>query len=141
MRTSARNMLRGKVLSVTDGAVNAEVVLDIGNGLKVTAIVTRESVAELDLAAGREALALIKASFVILVAGADKVRSSARNHYAGTVIDHLAGAVSDEIALDIGGGKTIVATVTHESGENLGFKVGDKAQALIKASHVILAVD
>ena len=43
MRTSARNMLRGKVVSVTDGAVNAEVVLDIGNGLKVTAIVTRES--------------------------------------------------------------------------------------------------
>jgi len=52
-----------------------------------------------------------------------------------------AGAVSDEIAVDIGGGKTIVATVTHESGEKLEFKVGDKAQALIKASHVILAVD
>ena len=141
MRTSARNMLRGKVFSVTDGAVNAEVVLDIGNGLKVTAIVTRESVAELGLAAGREALALIKASFVILVAGSDQVSSSARNHYAGTVTDHLPGAVSDQIALDIGGGKTIVATVTHESGETLGFQVGDKAQALIKASHVILAVD
>ena len=64
MRTSARNMLRGKVLTVTDGAVNAEVILDIGNGLTVTAIVTRESVAELNLAPGREALALIKASFV-----------------------------------------------------------------------------
>jgi len=141
MRTSARNMLRGRVVSVTDGAVNAEVTLDIGNGLTVTAIVTRESLAELGLAAGREALALIKASFVILVAGSGKVSSSARNHYAGTVIDHQAGAVSDEIALDIGGGKTIVATVTHESGETLGFKLGDTAQALIKASHVILAVD
>jgi molybdate transport system regulatory protein len=141
MRTSARNMLRGKVLTVTDGAVNAEVTLDIGNGLTVTAIVTRESVAELGLAPGREALALIKASFVILVAGGGKVSSSARNHYTGTVTDHQAGAVSDEIAVDIGGGKTIVATVTHESGEKLEFKVGDKAQALIKASHVILAVD
>ena len=141
MRTSARNMLRGTVLSVTDGAVNAEVVLDIGNGLKVTAIVTRESVAELELALGREALALIKASFVILMDGDAAVRTSARNRYAGTVINHLAGVVSDEIALDIGGGKTIVATVTHESGETLGFKVGDRVQALIKASHVILAVD
>jgi molybdate transport system regulatory protein len=141
MRTSARNMLRGKVVSVTDGAVNAEVVLDIGNGLTVTAIVTRESVAELELAPGREALALIKASFVILVDGKDKLRTSARNLYPGTVSDHLPGAVSDEIALDIGGGKTIIATVTHGSGEKLGFKVGDKAQALIKASHVILAVD
>ena len=141
MRTSARNMLRGKVVSVTDGAVNSAVVLDIGHGLTVTAIVTRESVAELGLAPGREALALIKASFVILVAGSDRVASSARNHFHGTVIDHQPGAVSDEIAIDIGGGKTIVATVTHESGESLGFKVGDKAQALIKASHVILAVD
>jgi molybdate transport system regulatory protein len=104
MRTSARNMLRGKVVSVTDGAVNAEVVLDIGNGLTVTSILTRESVAELELAPGREALALIKASFVVLVAGDAAVRTSARNHYAGKVIGHLAGAVSDEIALDIGGG-------------------------------------
>ena len=52
MRTSARNMLRGKVLTVADGAVNAEVVLDIGNSLTVTAIVTRESVADLALAPG-----------------------------------------------------------------------------------------
>lgn len=141
MRTSARNMLRGKVVTVTEGAVNAEVVLEIGNGLTVTAIVTRESVAELGLIPGREALALIKASFVILVASEGKVSSSARNHYTGTVIAHQAGAVSDEIALDIGSGKTIVATVTHASGESLGLEVGDKAQALIKASHVIIAVD
>jgi molybdate transport system regulatory protein len=141
MRTSARNMFRGNVVSVTDGAVNAEVVLDIGNGLTVTAIVTRESVAELELAPKREALALIKASFVILVADGDGVRTSARNRFPGSVIDHIAGAVSDEIAIDIGGGKTIVATVTHGSGEALGFKVGDKVLALVKASHVILAVD
>ena len=86
MRTSARNMLCGKVRTVTDGAVNAEVVLDIGNGLTVTAIVTRESVAELGLAAGREALALIKASFVILAPGAEPVRTSARNRLPGVVI-------------------------------------------------------
>jgi molybdate transport system regulatory protein len=141
MRTSARNMLRGKVLSVTDGAVTAEIVLDIGNGLTVTSIVTRESVNELELAPGREALALIKASFVILASSEKPIRTSARNQYGGTVIGHVAGAVSDEVALDIGGGKTIVATVTHGSGENIGFKIGDKAQALIKASHVIVAVD
>lgn len=141
MRTSARNMLRGKVVSVTDGAVNAEVVLDIGGGLTVTSILTRESATELELAPGREALALIKASFVILVAGDDAVRTSARNRYAGKVVGHVEGVVSDEIALDIGGGKTLVATVTHGSGESIGFKVGDKAQALIKASHVIIAVD
>ena len=89
----------------------------------------------------QSALALIKASFVILASGGKPIRTSARNQYGGTVIGHVAGAVSDEVALDIGGGKTIVATVTHGSGENIGFKIGDKAQALIKASHVIVAVD
>ncbi len=37
MRTSARNALRGKVKNVTDGAVNAEVVVDIGRGPEIVA--------------------------------------------------------------------------------------------------------
>ena len=43
--------------------------------------------------------------------------------------------------LDLGAGKTLTAIVTRESGDQLGFAVGDKAQALVKASHIILAVD
>src|SRR5579863_5010341 len=62
MRTSARNALRGVVESVKDGAVNAEVVLRIGEGAAITAIITRESVRDLGLAPGRDALALIKSS-------------------------------------------------------------------------------
>ena len=141
MKTSARNAFRGAVRSVTEGAVNAEVVLDIGGGIAIVAIVTRESVADLELAPGREAIALVKSSFVILVPGAAPVRTSARNCLAGTVARHETGAVNDEVVLDLGGGKTLTAIVTRASGEALGFAVGERAQALIKASHVILAVD
>jgi molybdate transport system regulatory protein len=49
--------------------------------------------------------------------------------------------VNDAVTLDIGGGKTITATITHESAETLDFQDGDPAAALIKASHVILAVE
>ena len=49
--------------------------------------------------------------------------------------------MNDEVVLDLGQGKTVTATITRGSGEEMGLKVGDKAQALIKASHVILAVD
>jgi molybdate transport system regulatory protein len=141
MKTSARNALRGVVSAVTPGQVNAEVTLTISDGVQIVAIITRESVADLGLAPGREAMALIKSSFVILAPGDTPVRTSARNCLVGVVARHETGVVSDEVVLDLGQGKTITATITHGSGEALGLKVGQKAQALIKASHVILAVD
>jgi molybdate transport system regulatory protein len=141
MKTSARNALRGVVSDVKLGPVNAEVALTVSNGVEIVAVVTSESVADLGLAPGREAVAIVKSSFVILVAGDAPLRTSARNRLVGTVIRHETGAVSDEVVLDLGGGKTVTAVITRGSGEALGLAVGDKAQALIKASHVILAVD
>jgi molybdate transport system regulatory protein len=141
MKTSARNALRGVVEAVTDGAVNAEVTLRVSPSVVIVAIVTRDSVADLGLAPGREAIALIKSSFVILAQGDEGLRTSARNCLAGTVIRHDEGAVNDEVVLEMEPGKTLTATITRGSGEALGFKVGARAQALIKASHVILAVD
>jgi len=66
VRLSARNQLAGTVLSVTPGAVNAEVLLDLGAGQSIAATVTQASVAALGLAPGKPALALFKASSVIL---------------------------------------------------------------------------
>jgi len=50
------------------------------------------------------------------------------------------GAVNGEVILELPGGKTVTAIVTHSSIESLGLKVGVRACALIKASHIILAV-
>jgi molybdate transport system regulatory protein len=141
MKTSARNVLRGEVIEVRDGAVNAEVALKVADGVVITAIITRESVADLGLAPGREALALIKSSFVILARIEGALRTSARNQLAGVVVRREDGAVNSEITLDIDGGKTITATVTRESADSLELAVGQRAVALVKASHVILAVE
>jgi molybdate transport system regulatory protein len=78
---------------------------------------------------------------VILGPGHEALRISARNRLIGTVVRHDQGALNDEVALDLWRGLTITATATRESGETLGFAVGEPAQALIKASHVILDVD
>jgi molybdate transport system regulatory protein len=141
MKTSARNTLYGVVRDIKTGPVNSEVILSLAEGVELVAVITTDSVEDLGLAPGRDALALIKSSFVILIPGDAPARTSARNSLLGVVTRHDVGAVSDEVVLDIGGGKTLTATITRESGETLGFKVGDKARALIKASHVILAVD
>ena len=141
MKTSARNALRGIVETVTDGAVNAEVVLRVGEATRIVAVVTRPSVEALGLEPGREAIALIKSSFVILAPETPGLRTSARNSLAGTIVAVDPGAVNSEVTLALDQGKTLTATITRESAEGLPFAVGDRAVALIKASHIILAVE
>lgn len=65
-RTSARNTLRGDVEHIERGAVNSEVVLRLPGGATVVAIITNASVESLGLREGGAALALIKASHVIV---------------------------------------------------------------------------
>ena len=65
-RFSARNQFAGEVTKVTEGAVNSEVSLRLAGGNVISAVVTNEAVSELQLAAGKKATALIKASHVIL---------------------------------------------------------------------------
>jgi molybdate transport system regulatory protein len=141
MKTSARNALRGVVEAVVLGPVNAEVRLAVSGGVTITAVVTRGAVEELGLKVGREAIALIKSSFVILAAGDGDLRTSARNCLKGVIVRREDGAVNSEIVLELSPGKTLTAVITHQSAESLGLEVGRPALALIKASHVILAVE
>ncbi|WP_175717288.1 TOBE domain-containing protein [Burkholderia anthina] len=66
LKVSARNQLRGTVEDVAAGAVNSEVTLALDGGGTLTAVVTNGSVDALRLDAGRRAIALFKASSVIL---------------------------------------------------------------------------
>ncbi|PZQ51730.1 MAG: molybdenum-dependent transcriptional regulator [Phenylobacterium zucineum] len=140
MRTSARNALRGEIAAITPGAVNGEVRLRLADGVFITAIVTSHSIEDLGLAVGKPAIALIKAGFVMLAKG-EGLRTSARNQIPGVVAARDDGAVSTEVTLDIGGGKTLVSTITLESAQALELAAGDEVTALIKAPHVILAVE
>jgi molybdopterin-binding protein len=66
MKISARNQLKGKVVEVRRGATTAHVRIDIGNGVIVTSSITNEAVDDLALAVGDEAVAVIKASDVMV---------------------------------------------------------------------------
>ncbi|WP_174296309.1 TOBE domain-containing protein [Sphingomonas bacterium] len=66
MRISARNQIRGRVISVTPGAVNATVKIDIGGGNVVTSSITEEAVADLGLAEGDDVTVIVKASDVLI---------------------------------------------------------------------------
>src|ERR1700757_1414372 len=64
-RISGRNQLLGTILEVTIEGLLAKVVLSVG-AQRVTAIITADSARELDLKPGEEALALIKATEVMI---------------------------------------------------------------------------
>lgn len=141
MKTSARNMLQGKVESVVGGAVNSEVTLRLGSGVAVVAIVTNESVQALGLVPGKVASALIKSSWVILTSADEKIVTSARNRLCGVVSRIEKGMVNTEVILDLGFDTSFVAMITNESQNLFNFSVGSPACGLVKASHVILAVE
>jgi len=66
MKISARNVLKGKIIKVTKGAVNTEILLELPGGDQVVSIISKESATKLDLKAGRAAYAVIKASTVMI---------------------------------------------------------------------------
>ena len=66
MRISARNQLKGTVVDVVKGATTSHVRIDIGDGAIVTASITNDAVDDLKLAIGQRAIAVIKASDVLV---------------------------------------------------------------------------
>lgn len=66
LKISARNVLKGKVLSIKEGPVSSEVVIKTDGGEEVVASITTTSVKSLGLKVGEEAYAVIKASNVMV---------------------------------------------------------------------------
>jgi molybdopterin-binding protein len=69
------------------------------------------------------------------------MKTSARNHYRGTVKDMVKGPVTTEVTITVGANVDVVATISTRSAESLQLAVGKQAQVLIKASSVVVAVD
>lgn len=140
MLTSARNQFTGKVTSIHEGAVNDEIEITLAGGESIVAVITRESTQSLGLTTGKEALALVKAPWVILSTPDAGVKLSTRNRLEGTVKAVKKGAVNTEVEVTLKGGDTLAAIVTQESAEALGLATGEPVVAYFKASHVIVGV-
>ena len=67
------------------------------------------------------------------------MKSSARNQFFGTITRIQRGAVNAEVELQLNTSVHIVATITLESIDSLGLRVGGWAWALVKASWVLIA--
>jgi len=141
MHISARNIYKGTISSVITGAVNAEVTITLGDGTPIVSIITIGAVDRLGLKEGMEASAIIKASSVIVGTNLEDAKLSTRNMICGTISRLIDGPVSTEVDIEIGGGNTLSAVITHGSARRLGLAEGGHACAIFKASSVIIGVE
>lgn len=66
MKVSARNVLSAKVKTITPGAVDSEVVMELAPGIEVVSIITKVSAERLGLKPGDKVYAIIKAPNVMI---------------------------------------------------------------------------
>lgn len=138
MKISARNQLPGTIVSVEEGAVNAIVHMQMA-GEKLSGTISLAAVQELGLVPGKKAVAVIKATEVMV--GLGEMRLSARNKFKGVVTGIKEGAVNDIVSLRIAGGNTVSATISKAAVAELGLRPGTDAVAVIKATSVMFAVE
>lgn len=137
MKLSARNQLSGKVTKINRGAVNGIVTIDV-NGIPIGATISLNAIDELGLEEGKAAVAVIKATEVMI--GLEKAKLSARNQIPGKVTGVEEGAVNDIVKLDTKAG-TISATISDSALQELGLTAGKEAYAVIKATSVMVGVE
>ncbi len=66
MHISARNQIHVTITEIEEGAVNSVLILETAQGLKLNASITNDAVKELGLTKGEKAIAIIKASEVMI---------------------------------------------------------------------------
>lgn len=134
---SARNQLEGIVTKVQGGAVNGIVTIDV-NGTPVTATISMGSIENLGIKEGVPAVAVIKATEVMI--GKGELKLSARNQFPGTVTAVEEGAVNGIVKMEVLGGNTMTATISMGAIKELGLEPGAEATAVVKATSVMVGV-
>lgn len=71
MKLSARNQLKGKIVSVEEGLITGKVTMDLGNGNIISAIISKDAIVDLSLIVGDSAFAIIKSTEVIIGTSCD----------------------------------------------------------------------
>ena len=139
MKLSARNQFAGVVTKVSEGAVNGIVTIDV-NGTPVSATISMSAIRELELAPGKPACAVIKATEVMVGRG-EHLTLSARNQFPGEVVSVEKGAVNSIVRISALGGNVISATISNAAVEELGLAPGERVLAVIKATSVMVGID
>ena len=139
MKTSSRNAYVGKITAIILGGLNDEVELELATGEKIYGQLAHASAERLGLAVGKEAMALVKATEILLVNDNDDYEVCCRNQFTGKVLKLVRGFVNGEVILQTPSGFELSATVSLEGLNRLRVERGATVTAAFKSSNVIIA--
>ena len=139
MKTSSRNAYVGKITDITLGGLNDEVELELATGEKIYGQLAHASAERLGLSVGKEAMALVKATEILLVNDNDDYEVCCRNQFTGKVLKLVRGFVNGEVILQTPSGFELSATVSLEGLNRLRVERGATVTAAFKSSNVIIA--
>lgn len=139
LRTSARNAFAGSISRITESKNIAEVTLTTLSGHHLHAILSMESMRNLNLRKGQTVTATVKAPGVILSpAGTD---TSCANNYSGTILFIKEGVLDASVRLRLDDGTGMAALTDMESVRRLGLKEGMPCTASFSALSVVIALN
>jgi molybdate transport system regulatory protein len=133
---STRNVFQCEVAQVEKGLVDVSVTLTAPPDKTIVAIVTNEAAAELALAPGRKALALIKAPFVDVAS--TKTARPQPNRFFGVVERRVDSRDKSEIAINIGAARMMTSVIPLSAADELNLGPGSEVAASFDAADVIL---
>ncbi|MHC5306040.1 TOBE domain-containing protein [Bartonella sp. LJL80] len=139
MRTSARNVLAGAIENIVSDFVSASIDIRVSPDVMIRSEITAKSVTTLGLVTGRQVAALIKAPFVKVSPIDTLSDDSLENQIQGILRSIAVGGTSIELVVDVGSGKTLVATARPGDAMLDNLLVEMPVIASFKAEHIIIA--
>jgi molybdate transport system regulatory protein len=136
MQLSARNQIRGEIVSIDVGALNCNISIKLKSGNIIVSVITHMAYATLNLKVDDEVVAIFKSSTVMLSSDSN-ISISARNRLKGRVDKINISDINSEVVIDIGG-DIVASIITTDSIKSMDIKKGDHITAIIKSSDVII---
>jgi len=144
MKLSARNQFKGTVVKMNVGDVLGQVLVDIGCGNSMSAVITADSIQELGIQVGSQVKTVVKSTGVMIMTNApankknSEMKLSARNQFKGTVVKIKLGDITSQILIDTGCENLVSSVITTDSVRELGIQVGSQVIAVVKATEVMI---
>ncbi|WP_110951547.1 TOBE domain-containing protein [Pseudomonas bohemica] len=138
LRTSARNQLHGQVASITPFGRNDMIRLTLAGGLSLDAQITHDSTLRLELGIGTDVFALIKASWLELLAP-DQAVTTGHNCLSGKIDEILDGEDGpSEVRIGLPSRQTLCAVAEPDLLKALELKVGSEVKVQFAPSYVLI---
>ncbi|WP_296186702.1 TOBE domain-containing protein [Pseudomonas sp. UBA1879] len=138
LRTSARNQLHGRVDSITPAGRNDMIGLALAGGLSIEAQITHDSTLRLELEKGADVFALIKASWLELLAP-DQPATLGHNCLNGKIDQILDGEDGpSEVRVALSNAQILCAVAQPDHLNTLKLKVGSNVSVQFAPSNVLI---